>query len=979
MSNQRATRRPTFAALLRAHRRAAGLTQEELAERAGLSVRTISGLESGAQHTPYKETVRLLAAALALRAEDSAAFAVAASAEPEESASRAPSPSTTPRPLPIPPTALIGRDAEVEAASALLAGETRLLTLLGPAGVGKTRLSLAVASALRPSVEAAYFVDLAPVRDPRHTLSAIARALGVAENGHDDLFALVTARLSDRATLLLLDNFEQILLAAPVVADLLAACAGVRALVTSRAALSLRVERVFPVAPLPAPASGEVPSYEEIAAAPSIQLFVERARQATPDFALTAENARIVAAICRRLDGLPLAIELAAPRVSLLSLSALLQRLEDRFSLLCGGARDLPERQQTLRAALDWSYDLLSAPEQALFRRMSVFVGGALLDAAEALWAGFPLSLRERGTGSEVNPVSGGDEATNPLDLVSALVSKSLLIREHRPNGDARLRLLETLREYGWERLVACGEADEARRTQARHYLRRVEEMERLPYAAFADLRDRTDEEIDNLRAILRWALRASEPADVELGLALAAELGPFWYAAGHISEGVVFLRGLLARVARDSRCRDLRVQAKAHHMSGWLALDQGECGRAVEQLGRAVTLYRQTEDRVGLAGSLNRLGDAALQAGDYSLARRAFSESLELRRSAGDQLAIAGSLNNLGAVALRLREVTEARTCFEEALSLYHRCGDEWGVLFVQSNLGDLAREQGEFAQAERLYEDALTLARARGYEADEAFLLGGLAEVAHSRGDHEQAMQHWSESLAVQRRLGNRYAIATCHLCLGHLARETGRYAEAAAHYGESLTIYQRLSVTKGVRRSVTGLAELARLRGDLELAARLCGVVSALDETLGAGAIGESDPHERTTAAVREALGERRFLIAWQAGRASTREGGAGALSTSALMAEAERLISPLNPLAHEETGSRNRDTPSLAPASPTRSDLPPLPEPLGRDSVEPAPNGVRHSSPSPLGAPWREDRQGRGANPEPGLKRSEEAGG
>ncbi|MGH2487885.1 MAG: tetratricopeptide repeat protein, partial [Ktedonobacterales bacterium] len=477
-----------------------------------------------------------------------------------------------------------------------------------------------------------------------------------------------------------------------------------------------------------------------------------------------------------------------------------------------------------------------------------------------------------------------GDEDIRPLDLLTALVEKSLLARERRPDGATRLRMLETLREYAWERLVARDEADDARRWQTRHYLGRAEAMERLPYPACATERERFDDELENVRAALRWALASPHPADVELGLRLAAELGQFWYAAGHISEGCVFLHGLLARVARDNRCRATAIHAKAHHMAGWLALDQGECVRAVEHLSRSVDLYRQTDDPIGLANALNRLGDAALQADDDELARRVFSESLDLRGRAGDELATAASLNNLGAVATQAGDNDEAEARFSEALAVYRRHDDIWGVSFVYGNLGELARRRGDLTRAAQLYDDALITVRERGTSADEAWLLGGLAEVAQARGDREWSASLWRESLAIQRRLGNRYAIATCELSLGRLACESGHLAEALAFYGESLRAFHRLAVTKGMLLCVTGLAAVARDSGDMERAARLCGGVAALRETLRIRYADDSRLHEQTVTAVRATLGERRFLAAWDAGRAAAHdEGAAFALDT------------------------------------------------------------------------------------------------
>ncbi len=452
---------PSFAQLLRRYRRAAGLTQEQLAERAGLSARAVSDLERGENRTPRRDTLELLADALGLSADDRAAFdgtvnrtRVTAEATREAQPPSAPTASdSVSDTLPAQPTAFIGREREFEAVQArLLDPETRLLTLVGPGGVGKTRL-LQVATAARDAfADGMTFVPLAPIGDPDLVLSTIARTLDVPEAPGQTLDKTLATALRGKRTLLVLDNFEQVLAAAPSIAALLAAVPTVTALVTSRAALRVRGERVHPVAPLTIP-TPPLPPLDAISQYEAVRLFIARARDAQPDFAVTNETAPAVAEICARLDGLPLAIELAAARTRLLTPEALLARLSSRLKLVTGGARDLPARQQTLRAAIDWSYNLLDPDEQALFARLAVFAGGRTLEAVEAVCD------------------AAADLPFDTLDGVESLVDKSLLRREPGASGESRLVMLETIHEYARERLKASGEQEALERTHAHYYL----------------------------------------------------------------------------------------------------------------------------------------------------------------------------------------------------------------------------------------------------------------------------------------------------------------------------------------------------------------------------------------------------------------------------------------------------------------------------------------------------------------------------
>jgi tetratricopeptide (TPR) repeat protein len=640
-----------------------------------------------------------------------------------------------------------------------------------------------------------------------------------------------------------------------------------------------------PSLPLPAAPS---PAVEVVAAAPAVALFVDRARAVWPDFALTPENAADVAAICRRLDGLPLAIELAAARIRLLPPRALLARLERRLPLLVGGARDLPERQRTLRAALAWSYDLLSAAEQVLLRRLSVFAGGATLDAVETVC------------------LLDGTLETDGLEWLAALVDHSLLRQEDADAEEPRLGMLETIREYALEQLAASGEREATEEAHARYYLALAEAAEpALRGPEQARWLARLDAEHDNLRAALGWAQGRREGG---LGLRLVAALWRFWYMRGYLSEGRSRLEAALVDAAPASPA----LRATALHGAGVLALQQGANGRAATFLEESLALYRTLGDRPGIANSLTSLGVVAYYQGDYGRAAALHEEALALKRELGDRWGIAISLASLGNVAQDRGDYGRAAALHEEALSLNRELGDRRGCAAALNNLGNMASERGEYERATYLYQESLALGRSLGDNWCIAVSLTNLGVMAFRKGDHARAVILLEESLALKRELGaqegiavslshlgavvgnqgdheraaallkesltlyqerhNRTGIATVLRLLGGLAREQGDYGRAAGLLEESLRLSREIGHRNIVAECLEGLIWVALHAGQPGRAAQLGGAAEALREALGAPV----PPHaradlDRAVQAIRTAQGEEDFTAAWASGRA------------------------------------------------------------------------------------------------------------
>jgi predicted ATPase/DNA-binding XRE family transcriptional regulator len=692
----------TFGALLKRSRMEAGLTQEALAERANLSTRAVSDLERGLSRTPRYDTLDSLARAMNLEAaQRSALFAAARPSLPQEDTKAA-----TLQALPYPPTTLLGREQEVAQARDLL-GErgVRLLTVTGPGGVGKTRLALEIAHNLRDSfADGLAWIDLTGLRDPTLVAQTVSHVLELREQADRSFLEQVRALLKDKQCLLLLDNFEQVQEAADFIADLLMNCPRLQALVTSRVPLHLRAEQQLVLAPL--------------SHAAALALFRERARQVQPGL---DDNEQMVAAICDRLDRLPLAIELAAAHVRVLSLPVLLERLSQRLPLLRGGARDLPERQRTMRAAIGWSYNLLTATQQRWFRALAVFMGGCQLAAVEAICQG------------EESLASDGG-----LSAIAALVDASLVQVETMRDGLPRYRMLEVIREYAVEQLRAAGEEDLYQRRHAEYYAELAEEAERVGPSQ-GSREARLELESANGRAALHWAYVRGE---VALGLRLATWFGLFWMKRGQMSEGDMWLEQMLALdSATGAQMAPADIRGKALYYASRLAqhLGKSDCARRYAQ--EALVLAQDTGDQADMSNVLAMLGSIALATGSQEDANTYFTESYAAAKRAGEVGAMGLALLNLGEIARKRGEVVHATNFLEEALALVRSNEMTWGIANILTLLGHLAREQQDYEQAKRRYRESLTIYQRLGNATYTAWCLEGIASVACVQGSYERA----------------------------------------------------------------------------------------------------------------------------------------------------------------------------------------------------------------------------------------------
>ena len=730
-------------------RERAGITQEELALKAGLSPNAVGALERGARRRPYPHTVRSLADALGLAEAERASLLAAVPGRGGSGSGAADAPPRTA--LPHPATPVLGRERELDEVVGLLArGNVRLLTLTGIGGVGKTRLAVEVARASLAAglfSDGVAFVGLASLRDHSLVATAVLRSLGLREAEGRTASETLRSQLREKRLLLVLDNIEHLLDASSEVAALIEACPRLVVLATSRAPLRVRGEQEYPVPPLALPSSTRNIAGDDVLAAPSGRLFLERARAVSPGFHISERNAEAVAAICWRLAGLPLALELAAAKTRFMDPVALLPRLDRALST--AWARDLPERQRTMRSTLDWSHDLLAEDETILFRRLSVFSGGFTLEAAEEVCA-----FRE------VEP----DEV---LELLGRLMEQSLVTA--MPDADVlRYGMLEPVRQYALERLTESGEEGQVRGRHAEHFATLAEAAKPVFLGReHPKWSRRLEREHDNLRGATSWARDAG---DVCTGLRLVGALSLFWWMHGYLSEGRRWAEEFLSEPFDADRPGCGLAQAAAIYGAGELAFGQGDLARAGELFEEARALFREIGDEAGAAAVLAELGQVARAQGDHVRAAALSEEGLELGRRLDEPKVAAIALNTLGHVERHRGNLEDATGRYEKSLSLFRELGHGWGS----------------------------------------AYTLANLAVAALERGDLERALALGEESLSIYRELGDRSGMALALISLGDVARERGEDEHACAMYDDALTLYQELGNERGAARALNRLED-------------------------------------------------------------------------------------------------------------------------------------------------------------------------
>jgi predicted ATPase/predicted Ser/Thr protein kinase len=829
--------------------------------------------------------------------------------------------------LPQQLTRFIGRQREIAEIQHSLS-DARLVTLSGPAGIGKTRLALQLAAtSLGEYEDGVWLVEFASLLDAGLVPHHVASTLGVSEERGKSISGTVVDHLRNKGLLIVLDNCEHLIAACAQLADtILRSSPNVRILATSREPLSIAGEQVFRVPSLGVPDPQRPLNPENLDEHEAVELFVDRARSVKSTFAITSATAAPLAKLCAQLEGIPLAIELAASSVKVLTIEQIAARLDHRLSLLTGGSRTALPRHQTLLAAIDWSYNLLTEPEKVLFQRLSVFAGGWTLEAAETVCSG------------------EGVDQKNVLELLTGLVDKSLVLTEER-DGQNRYRFMVTLLEYAHERLLQTDEGEATHRRHAEFFAGAAAESEsKLIGTDQKPWLERLSAEYDNVRAVLNW----TSEHDVELGLRLAGALGRFWYLRGYLDEGRKWLAEILAAEGAQAHTTH---RVKALNAAAWIAQNQGDYLSARSFSEQALTLSRESSDKRETAAALNTLAILASEEDDFTLARSLLEESLAIRRELGDTL-VAVTLNNLGGLAIRQADFSAARSLLEEGLAISRQMGDRHGMALTLLNrgevarrlgdhaaaqslmqeglaiardfgeknlitaalicLGDVARQQGDYAGARARLEEALTFSRELGDKRNIAMALLALGVVAEHHEEYATARSIFEESVVIRRGLGARAEMAVALNCLGRVTARQGDHAAALALHEEALAISRHSGARDAIAQSYNGLADLARLRADHTLAlslyrqslalwqelgeqpelpqpldhvgavfaacghheraARLWGAAEALREMISVPRPpSEAGDYDRHVSAARAASGEEAFAAAWEQGRA------------------------------------------------------------------------------------------------------------